>query len=226
MNYHLAVAEVEQEHWVAWVLELQGCFGSGPTQEAAVSLAPTRVSAHFAWLARHGRRSALANESVEVQVVEVFRSPQSMGEDRVGAFFEDDRRSLDGRDVDEGLWLLSRTRRDLMSVVEQVPREKLHGPIPGEVQGSVAGVLDHVAWAEWWYFTRLGQAFDRDEMPEDPLVKLEKVRQQTVALLPGLVGDTRVAERRGEKWSARKVLRRTLWHERDHTQHIAKLLGQ
>jgi hypothetical protein len=24
-------------------------------------------------------------------------------------------------------------------------------------------------------------------------------------------------------WSARKVLRRTLWHERDHTDHILKL---
>jgi hypothetical protein len=27
----------------------------------------------------------------------------------------------------------------------------------------------------------------------------------------------------GETWSARKVMRRTLWHERDHTAHILKL---
>jgi hypothetical protein len=27
----------------------------------------------------------------------------------------------------------------------------------------------------------------------------------------------------GETWSARKVLRRSLWHRRDHTAHIAKL---
>jgi ferritin len=27
----------------------------------------------------------------------------------------------------------------------------------------------------------------------------------------------------GEFWSPRKVLRRALWHERDHTEHIRKL---
>ena len=28
----------------------------------------------------------------------------------------------------------------------------------------------------------------------------------------------------GEFWSPRKVLRRALWHERDHMEHIKKLL--
>jgi hypothetical protein len=30
----------------------------------------------------------------------------------------------------------------------------------------------------------------------------------------------------GEMWSPRKVLRRAVWHERDHTEHIRKLLFQ
>jgi hypothetical protein len=50
------------------------------------------------------------------------------------------------------------------------------------------------------------------------------VRQHTRAQLPGLVGDTRIAVRADEEWSARKVLRRTLWHEQDHTGHIARLV--
>ena len=29
----------------------------------------------------------------------------------------------------------------------------------------------------------------------------------------------------GELWSPRKMLRRAAWHERDHTEHIRKLLG-
>jgi hypothetical protein len=28
----------------------------------------------------------------------------------------------------------------------------------------------------------------------------------------------------GELWSPRKVLRRALWHERDHTDHLRKVL--
>jgi hypothetical protein len=35
-----------------------------------------------------------------------------------------------------------------------------------------------------------------------------------------------VATLSGETWSARKVLRRAMWHERDHTQHIRKLRQQ
>ncbi len=60
----------------------------------------------------------------------------------------------------------------------------------------------------------------------DPLAKLEKARAQTRARLPELVGAAQIVERVGERWSARKVLRRTLWHERDHTQHIAKLIRE
>lgn len=29
----------------------------------------------------------------------------------------------------------------------------------------------------------------------------------------------------GEFWSPRKMLRRAVWHERDHTFHIDKLIG-
>ncbi len=37
-------------------------------------------------------------------------------------------------------------------------------------------------------------------------------------------GVNQVAGLDGELWSPRKVLRRTLWHERDHTGHIRKLI--
>lgn len=30
----------------------------------------------------------------------------------------------------------------------------------------------------------------------------------------------------GEFWSPRKLLRRAIWHERDHTNHILQLLKQ
>jgi hypothetical protein len=39
--------------------------------------------------------------------------------------------------------------------------------------------------------------------------------------LPGLEASDKVD---GEFWSPRKVLRRAIWHERDHTAHSKKLL--
>jgi hypothetical protein len=88
-----------------------------------------------------------------------------------------------------------------------------------------AGILKHVAGAEWWYCDRMGLvAFDWSSLPEDPLKALEVSRANTVLRLPELADDSRIVELVGERWSGRKVLRRALWHERDHTEHIRKLL--
>lgn len=104
-------------------------------------------------------------------------------------------------DVEEALWLLEQTRRDLLAALDGVPEEALTRLVPGQKFGSISGVLEHVAEAERFYLSRLDRG-----------------------VLPGLAGDGRVVERRGELWSARKVVRRALWHECDHTGHVAKLL--
>jgi hypothetical protein len=54
--------------------------------------------------------------------------------------------------------------------------------------------------------------------------RLEKVRPAFLKLLPELEGVKQVAGAEGEFWSPRKALRRALWHERDHTEHIRKLI--
>lgn len=87
---------------------------------------------------------------------------------------------------------------------------------------SVGGILDHTAIAEWWYFDRLdmGLVSSWRELPAEPLVKLDQVRAHSRACLPKLIGDTRIVTLVDEQWSARKILRRAIWHERDHTRQI------
>jgi predicted RNase H-like HicB family nuclease len=223
MLYQLGVEDIEPNHWVAFVFDHPGCFSSAMTQEETVAQAPARIAEYFAWLSRRGRTIFLPNTPIRAQVVEVFRSFVSEGNYVVNAFFEDDRRTLTRDEVDDALRLLDYSRRDLLALIQQISPEELNQPMPGEAQGSAAGILDHIAWAEWWYFDRLNLAFPREEMPEDPFAKLAKVRALTRAQMPRLIGDDRVVEKIGEQWSARKVLRRTLWHERDHTQHIRML---
>ncbi len=223
MEYRLFVEDIEQNHWVAWVLDLPGCFSSARTQEEAVALAPMRISAYFTWLKRHGHKFQPRGGGIEVTVEETFRSYVSDGMYVVNAFFEDDERPLDQEEVDLGLAILEYTRLDLLDSIEYLTPETLYRTFPGEVHGSIAGLLEHIAWAEWWYFDRIEKAPSRDEMPADPLGKLQTVRAHSRQQFPALVGDDRVRMAKGEKWSARKVLRRTIWHERDHTQHIEKL---
>ncbi len=223
MPYRLGVEDVEPNHWVAHVFELAGCFSSAHTQDEAIRKAPERIAAHSEWLSRHGRMKFPTHDARDVRVAEVFQSFRSVPNYIVNAFFEHDRRPLARDDVDEALWLLDCARLDLLNTIEQIPAEQLGQPLAADPKSSIARILDHIAWAEWWYFDRLNLSFARGDMPAEPLAKLEKVRAQTIAQLPWLIGDERIVERSGEHWSARKVLRRTLWHERDHTQQIEKL---
>ena len=223
MAYRIAVEDMEQNHWVAWALDLPGCFSSARTQEEAEVMAPTSISQYINWLKNLGYRQLPRQDYIEVEVVETFRSYVSGGMYVANAFFEDDKRPLLKEDVEFGLWLLERTREDLLDAANSVAEEKFAQSIPGEVQGSIQGIVEHVAWSEWWYLDRLGLAFDRDKMPSGVFKMLAAVRQHSQKQLASLVGVDQIITVRGEKWSPRKILRRTLWHERDHTNHIAKL---
>jgi hypothetical protein len=66
-------------------------------------------------------------------------------------------------------------------------------------------------------------AFARGDLSPEPLDAIQQVRQKLLSVLPALSNQPGVVALAGEVWSARKVLRRTLWHERDHTQHILNL---
>ncbi len=223
MAYRIAVEDMEQKHWVAWALDMPGCFSSARTQEEAIVMAPTSISQYISWLKNLGYPHLPRQDYIQVEVEETFKSFVSGGMYVANAFFEDDKRPLLEEDVEFGLWLLERTREELLDIVYSVDEKKFTQSIPGEVQGSIQGIVEHVAWSEWWYLDRLGLAFEREKMPAGVFKMLEAVRQHMQDQLPNLVNDERIVTLRGEKWSPRKILRRTLWHERDHTNHIAKL---
>ncbi|MFQ6009370.1 MAG: type II toxin-antitoxin system HicB family antitoxin [Candidatus Zixiibacteriota bacterium] len=224
MLYRLGVEDIEPNHWVAWVFDLPGCFSKACNREDAVVNAPRIIAEYFAWLSRHGCEVSQPEGGIEVEVSESWKSFVSEDDYIVNAFFEDDRRPLSSDDVAHVLKLLEFTRKDLLQVVQQISPERLDKPIEGEVQGTIRGVLEHIATAERWYFDRLGLAFKREEMPDDVMDMLEKVRTYTRSKLHQLVGYTEITKRIGERWSARKLVRRTLWHERTHTQQIIRYL--
>jgi len=118
--------------------------------------------------------------------------------------------------------LLLATRQDLERVLDGISEDDLHKELSGE-DWPIVGILNHVALAEQWYFDRMGIALPTRELPTDPLDRLVKVRDHTLANLSNLATRIGVVALSGETWSARKVMRRTLWHERDHTDHISKL---
>jgi hypothetical protein len=209
--------------WIAHVPDLPGCFASHTERDTAIAAAPKAVETYLAWCAGHGIR--VSGVSPPMVVSEVIRAWQYEPEYEVNAFFAADRPPVSSDELPDFQRLLQASRLDLRKAIEGLSAEALERPIPGE-RWPIGGIVHHVARAELWYFDRMGLAFPRAELSPEPLEAVEQVRRHSLSMLPTLSSQTGVVALGGETWSARKVLRRTLWHERDHTQHIEKLRGR
>ena len=216
---------------LAWVLGQPGCFAYGCDGEAALANTPEAILSYIDWVAQHEPQSWLKPTSIEVQLEETWQV-YSINEDyerveegyEVNAWFLHDWKPLTVEDIERGLKLLAWSRADLLATVTPLTREQMERSYPGE-RWSILGILQHVGKAEWWYLDRLGLAFKSPPLPEDPFEGLELVRQHFTQVLSESAGLDRVVGIEGEFWSPRKMLRRAVWHERDHTVHIQKLLA-
>ena len=217
---YVVCAEEMEGNWVSHVPDLPGCFNTHKEREAAISGTPKAVENYVEWSNGHGLR--ISGLSGPMIVSEVARSWIYEQDYEVNAFFASDRPSLTEGEVQELERILHATRKDLETELEEVTPEAATTELPDE-RWTILGTLDHVATAEQWYFDRLGLALSTSELPADPIARLKKVRDHTLSNLGALAARKGVVTLSGETWSARKVMRRTLWHERDHTVHIRKL---
>ena len=215
---------------LAWALEHPGCFAYGAEGEAALEALPAAWRAYTAWVTAHTTQSWLPDEPAEIRLEDTWDSyvideafERAADGYEVDAWFLPDWKPLTGAEIERGMQILSWSRADLLATVYNLSAEKLAQTYPGE-RWSIAGIIKHIAGAEWWYLDRLGLAFPRAEVPGDPFQRLEKVRTHLFQVLPTLEGSKQVVGISGEFWSPRKLLRRAAWHELDHISHIDKLL--
>jgi len=214
---------------LAWVLGHPGCYAYGIDGDAALAAIPEAIREYRRWVAIHPEKSWFGTNEVDIQVDETWEvftinEDYELVEDgyEVNAWFRHDWRSLTAEDIERGLELLDWSRADLLESVRGLTPEGLEQPYTRE-RWNIAGILKHVGGAEWWYLDRLGLAFPRQRVPDDPFERLAMVRAHLVDTLPRLVTSRQVVGIDGEFWSPRKMVRRAVWHERDHTEHIWKL---
>jgi hypothetical protein len=234
MIFQVGVENNNEGRSIAWALEHPGCFAYGVRGETAVSNLQMAIDKYAGWILRHERNSWLTFAEGDIETVingiwddyfvneEMDKTAEADGYE-VDSFFPYDWKPLSALEIKHGLSMLTWSRDDLLKSVQGLGEAKLNQTYPGE-RWSINGILGHVGGAEWWYLDRLGLAFPRANVPEEPLLRLEKVRKHLITELGKLEGAKQVIGVVGELWSPRKLLRRALWHERDHTDHIHKLL--
>ncbi len=235
MIFQVGIENGNEGRSIAWALEHPGCFAYGLNGSGAALNLETALVKYSAWILRHNNQGWLAVSENDIDCVingtwdvyyiddEDNKVTERDNGYSVDSFFPYDWKPLTAVDIKRGLDMLQWSREDLLKMVTGLSPEKLNATYIGE-RWSINGILGHVGGAEWWYLSRLGLEFPREQVPEEPLPRLEKVRTQLNSALSKLEGMKQVIGVGGEFWSPRKLLRRALWHERDHTEHIRKLI--
>ncbi len=215
---------------LAWALDYPGCFAYGKDGPEAVITLAREMVVYVQWICSHSGSSWLDLEDFDLRITETYevftmndQYELEEGSYAVNAWFRHDWKPLETNEIERGLELLRWSREDLLHTIGLLSEELLDRQYEGE-RWSIRGIVKHVANAEWWYLDRLNLAgIDRDQMPKDAVTRLSWVREKLNLALPLLAGKEMVIGKEGEFWSPRKLLRRALWHEIDHRQHIQKL---
>lgn len=216
---------------IAWALEHPGCFAYGDNADQAITNLPDAIFDYATWAQVRGA-DWLDVSQIELAIDETFecypideKTFERVEKDgsMVESFFLYDWKPLTRLEIERALRVLAWTRDDLLATLGGIDPEKMAATYPGE-RWSIDGILRHVGGAEWWYMERLGRAFPQADLSKASRERLDKVRAALVGLLPQLESVNQVVGLEGEFWSPRKVLRRAVWHERDHVEHIRKLI--
>lgn len=234
MHFLIGLENGDENRSQAWSLEYPGCFAYGPDGRSALANIAPAIIEYAEWVERKGGERWFDPQEIVVFLEDTWQvyfidedyervSPDSQPAYAVNAWFLHDWKPLREQEIERVLNLLSWSREDLLETVRELPQEILSRRYPGE-KTDIAGILRHVGGAEWWYLSRLGLVSHQERLPEEYQDRLEMSRSRLIEILPALAGSTQVVGIEGEFWSSRKLLRRAVWHERDHTFHIRKLL--
>ncbi len=190
---------LEEGGYLAHVPELPGCVARGKTKEEAIEKVRGIVAAD----------PKLSKPlELNVEVTEALTLPP-------------DYAAVSDRELDELEACAAALRQALLDTVTPLSPEALQWRRqPGE--WTIRQVLGHLATADLWYASRL----EEGGLPE-LLWRLAAARALVLQRLHSLPADARdrVTWHDGEAWTARKVARRMLEHEREHLDHIREILA-
>lgn len=220
--------------------------GLGTRFESKAEMArrvPGALKQHLQWLRAHGESSPdptilTFRIAAEVAVVGNLESGDDVG------FYAPDIIPVSPEEVERYLRIAGHAHVDLLRLVAGLRDDTLDW-VRDERTRPIRKIIRHVVGAELWYMTRIIDAPAVTEMPpvvtdadrridatEDMVERLRIVWPAFQAWARGLTPELRsrttmptwFTERKDERWTARKMLRRCIEHCREHTQNIEQIL--
>lgn len=218
---------------LAWALDYPGGFAYGEDETDALIRLTGELLNYEIWIKDHTPDPWVNFKNMDLRVVEHYNThyinddyelmPTGQGYE-VNAWFIDDWRPLTQEEVHHALLIFRWQRDELMAGLSTIEQDVLEKEWPGQ-RWNIIGIAKHVANAEFWYLQRLDlTSLKREDLAQDMEERLAQTAVMIEQQFPNFVGKVRVAGAQGEIWSYRKLVRRTLWHQRDHIEHIKELV--
>jgi len=206
-----------------------GCWVFGRNQNTAQDKAKAAVVEWYTWARSHGEgiESPSTVRVEPIEVMQVTYNPAESGKPE--PLFWSEVLPVLTQDIDRALRLMEYSRRDLLKLCSEFDSGMLHWKTRGEPR-TIDNCLKHVAIVEWWYVTRLNIDLPKD-FPRDVFQLLKYTRRLATRNLRKLTKEERARvfqpandpSPKCNLWTARKVLRRFVDHERLHTNYIRRM---
>jgi predicted RNase H-like HicB family nuclease/uncharacterized damage-inducible protein DinB len=220
------------------VPDLPGCSVAGAGKQDVLVKLPHAIAGYLDWLKRHGELLAQQGDPAAFEIADegVGAAALCPGDD--AWLFPPDLVPLTDDDMERYLRLMSFARDDLMALVSGLHETTLDWQ-PATTEWSIRTTLRHIGNAEEWYVSRLvppntlPPEWEHDEgLPIFRFMEMERrtavarLRQLTSAERSDVVHPGHWTRHPDEPWTARKVFRRFLEHEREHTAQIRDILAR
>jgi len=222
---------------MAHAMDLPGCIARAETREAALSQVPQAIREYHAWLRRHGEAVLPPCEPLELRVGGEARGSGPFDPGDAAALFPPDCEPISREEIECFFCLMAYSRSDLLGLALGLPDELLDWE-RGPGSFSIRRVLRHVGNAEEWYVSRIVPVDrlplewqDDEAMPTFEFLAMERrtalaqLRALDTEQRSGMFRPSAWTDHPEEPWTARKVLRRFVEHEREHSGQVAEILA-
>lgn len=217
---------------LAWALDFPGCFAYGEDKTEALINLPRALLDYETWINNRTSNPWFIFNDLDLRVVEHYETFR-LGEDykpappeegyEINAWFTDDWRPLSSQEIIQCLKIFNWQRDELMAGLSTLDAGLLTMDYPDQ-RWTIIGIAKHIANAELWYLQRLSLTdFPRQNLSPDFEKRLSQTSTLINQIFPTFSDEINVRGIDGEFWSYRKIVRRTLWHQRDHIEHIKQL---
>ena len=209
-----------------WVLDLPGCRAIGSDRDEVIALLPAVIAEHLVWLRRHAETEADPADA-GFEVVEEVETAADFA-------FDADKEPLSVEALETGIRRSQHAFADLSAYVSlpdtlldwrvQPTAVKIDANYP-DVR-SIREMLAHASGSSGFFGRNVGDAPWTAPAVASPS-DVPALREAVFGRLRALTADelAKVYRRDEREWTARKLVRRLINHERFHTKEIEQRLA-